>query len=88
MNKRCWVCSGTASPGGHCSSWRSCPVWLPSADDSYYKQIAGEKREALKGRFAQLKDEAKQIVPILHSTHTLAQSTTTFAVSQVAAVVC
>jgi hypothetical protein len=31
------------------------PGLVPSPEDAYYKQIAPEKRESLKGRFAQLR---------------------------------
>jgi superfamily II DNA or RNA helicase len=51
----------------------------PSAEDPYFKQIAGEKREALLGRFAQLKATAKEMVPALQSALTAAKSPTTSA---------
>ena len=38
------------------------PGLTPDADDPYFTQIAGEKREALKGRMNQLKDVAKKAV--------------------------
>jgi len=41
-----------------------------SPEDGYYKQIAGEKREALKGRFVQLREEAKKTVGVLQLAFT------------------
>ena len=41
------------------------PGLAPDADDPYFKQIAGQRRESLQGRFAQLKAEAKQMVSSL-----------------------
>jgi SNF2 family DNA or RNA helicase len=41
------------------------PGLAPDPDDPYYQQIAGENREGLKGRFNQLTDEAKKMVPLL-----------------------
>ncbi|MGC8781084.1 MAG: hypothetical protein ACP5UQ_09490, partial [Anaerolineae bacterium] len=41
------------------------PGLVPQAEDPFFKQIAGEKREVLKGRFAQLKDEARKMLTML-----------------------
>jgi hypothetical protein len=38
------------------------PGLAPRQEDAYFARIADEKRDALKGRFAQLKDEARKIV--------------------------
>jgi superfamily II DNA or RNA helicase len=50
------------------------PGLTPDAEDPYFKQIAGEKRAALLGRFAQLKVMAKEMVPALQSALTAAES--------------
>jgi SNF2 family DNA or RNA helicase len=41
------------------------PGLAPDPGDPYYEQIAGENREGLKGRFNQLTEEAKKMVPLL-----------------------
>jgi hypothetical protein len=39
----------------------------PHKDDAYFQEIAGDKRDALKSRFAQLRDEAKIAVRVLNA---------------------
>jgi len=41
------------------------PGLLPESDDLYYQQISGSSRESLRGRFAQLTEEAGRVVASL-----------------------
>ena len=61
------------------------PGLSPKAEDPYYQQIAGDKREALKARLGQLKDEAKKAVQALSAAHSLAQGPLEEAVGDVKA---
>lgn len=60
-------------PQRHGFPWRALlqlafdPGLAPRADDPFYQRIANDKRDLLRGRFAQLKDEACKLIPTLQA---------------------
>jgi len=51
------------------------PGLAPTAEDPYFEQITGEKREALMGRFAQLREEAKKTLGLLQAARVALDAT-------------
>jgi len=54
------------------------PGLAPNADDPYFRQITGEKRESLLGRFMQLREEAKKAVASLQAAYVAARTSTQY----------